>query len=106
MTDKNQPDDSFERYRLKLTAGLYITSLVMISVTLISLFSKSQSKESILGLFAMGFTVILIVIFLVIRQKSEYHSKKWLSMDNPIVAIPVSLIVNLIWYFLILPTLS
>lgn len=106
MPNKNQPKTSNEGYLIKLKAGLYIISLVVLSVTLISLFSKSQSKESILGLFAMAFTVILIVVFLVIRQKPEQPSQKWLNMDNPIVAISVSIIVNLIWYLLIQPTLS
>ena len=101
MPNESQPKISTEGYPLRLKAGLYIVTLVMIAATLVSLFSKSQSKESIFGLFAMALTVVLIVVFLVIRQQPETPSSKWFHMDNPSIAVIASLLVNIIWYLLI-----
>jgi len=101
MPNKSEPKTSTEDYPLRLKAGLYIVTLVMIGTTMVSLLSRSQSKESIFGLFAMAFTVVLIVVFLVIRQQPTTPSSKWFHMDNPSIAVIASLLVNIIWYLLI-----
>jgi hypothetical protein len=86
--------------RQRLWAGLYIVTLVVVSTTLISLFSESQSGQSIIILFAMTLTFALSTVLLVIRKQPESPSEKWFTTDNPFIAILVSLLVNVIWSLL------
>ena len=73
MPEKNKPNPSDNKDRQKLMAGLYLVTLSIISTTLISLFSSSQSAQSIVILFAMSLTFALSVVLLVIRQQPDSY---------------------------------
>jgi hypothetical protein len=99
MAEKNKPKPLNENGRQKLMAGLYLVPLIIISTTLISLFSSSQSAQSIVILFAMSLTFVLSVVLLVIRQQPVSSSVGQTSKEI-IVAVSVSLVANVIWYLL------
>ena len=90
-------DNSLSALRIK--AGMLIIAAVIFSATLISLFSQSQSKESILGIFGMAFSVVLLVLFLVVKQPVP-ERKGWFHMDNPVVALGVSMSVEFFGFML------
>ena len=91
--------------RQRLIAGLYLVTLVFIATVIISIFSETQSGQSIFILFAMALTFAFSVVLLVIRDQPGTPSGRWFSTDNPYVSILISLLVNLIWYYIFrLPT--
>ena len=99
MAEKNKSKPPGEHDRQKLMAGLYLVTLTMISTTLISLFSSSQSAQSIVILFAMSLTFVLSVVLLVIRQQPVSSSTNQTSKEI-IIAVSVSLVASVFWYLL------
>lgn len=88
--------------RLRIIAGAVICVSVVVLATGIGIFSGSQSAETIAGIVGMSFTVVLIVIFLVIMPKppASKRSQKFFHMDNPIMAIIVAIITQVIAFLL------
>jgi Mg2+/Co2+ transporter CorB len=100
ITMENKDGNDIER--LRIIAGAVISVSVVALATIIGIFSASQSAETIAGIVGMSFTVVLIVIFLVIMPRPDVskRSQKFFHMDNPILAIIVALITQLVAFLL------
>ena len=102
--DKNNSNENSNQ-RLRIISGTIISVSVLILATTIGIFSSSQSAETIIGIVAMAFTVVLIVIFLVVMPKTITEKPrrgifKYFHMDNPIVAIIVALLTQVVAFIL------
>ena len=87
-------------YKWRVLGALGTILITTSGIVLTAIFSASLSGSTIIGLFGMEFMIVLITIRLVFPYSStnQIHSGKEsrLSMDNPFIAVPFSILAGVL----------
>lgn len=87
-------------YKWRVLGALGIILVTTSGIVLTAIFSAALSGSTVIGLFGMEFMIVLITILLVFPYSStnEIHLAKEsrLSMDNPFIAVPFSILAGVL----------
>src|SRR5688500_13620410 len=84
-------------YKWRVLGALGTILITTSGIVLTAIFSASLSGSTIIGLFGMEFMIVLITILLVFPYSSTNQAKQSrLSMDNPFIAVPFSILAGVL----------
>ena len=87
-------------YKWRVLGALGTIFITTSGIVLTVKFSAALSASTIIGLFGMEFMIVLITILLVFPYPSTNQTRSakqsWFSMDNPLTAVPFSILAGVI----------